>query len=1239
VGRPERELNPDADPVQRFAFELRRLREGAGRPSYRRMASRAHFSSTTLADAAGGERLPSLEVTLAYVAACSGDPAAWEERWRAATAQLTEVGLEQPAPYVGLSAFHTEDADRFFGRERLVDELAGQMTRRPFVAVFGASGSGKSSLLRAGLVPALATGETRRGHWCPIVMTPTDRPLYELADRTAKLGDARADDIYDELVTAGEGGLDIALRQALVHQPDDARALLVVDQFEEVFTLCADEAERQRFIDLLLDAAEGPGRRAHVVLGIRADFFPHCSRHPRLAASLSEDAQVVVGPMTSDELRRAMTEPAARVGVTVTPELISALMADGADEPGALPLVSYALLETWRRRRDDILTLADYQASGGIRGAVAESAEDLYRGLDPGQRRLIRQIFLRLTALGEGTEDTRRRVRRKELDGLDNPSAVEVILRRLADVRLIVIGEDAVEVAHEAVIRSWPRLHRWLTDDRDGLRVHRQLTEAAQMWESLGRDAGALYRGARLAITRTWVDGHDDELTTLERAFVEASEALQQSERLAAQRHTRLLQRLVAGLAVLLLIAVTGGVVAFKQRQAAVQQRKVALSRQLAAQAKNLATTEPTQAMLLSLEAFRIAPTTEARSALLSVPGYPTGRTVLTGHNGQVNGVAFSPDGRLLASGALDRSVMLWDTQRHTRVATLTGHTAPIRTVAFSPDGRLLVSAGADSTAIVWDVAVRKRLATLVGHRKRIWDVAFSPDGKVLATASEDGTVRLWSLPNGSFLGRLTGHKGSVDTVAFSPDGRRLATAGKDKTVLLWDARRHVETGRLTGHTEEVWAVAFSPDGKQLASGSNDNRVIVWDTGRESRSFELVGHTDTVRDVTFSSDGRLLASASYDQTVAIWDLQRRARLTSFHDHTQGITAVAFSPDGRTLASAGEDEAVVVRRPVLAPFTGHTDWVGRISFSPDGRLLASTSNDTTVNLWDVETGSAMATFRGHRDSARTALFTPDGGTLISGGEDHMLVLWGIRTRGRLATITTPDIVEAAAISPDGDLLATSGEQGVVYLWDLRRRIQLAALTGHRDWVRAATFSPDGRLLASASHDRTIIIWDVARRRRVATLVGHQASVIATVFSPDGQFLASAGSDRTIKIWDATTRRVHASLSGHSAPVRALAFSPDGRFLASAGQDRTINVWNLRDGQPIAKLTGHDDVVDGLAFHPNGHILASSGADQRIILWELNSQLAMVHGCRAAGRNFTPSEWRELIPQLSYRRTCS
>jgi WD40 repeat protein/energy-coupling factor transporter ATP-binding protein EcfA2 len=1200
------------------------------------MASRAHFSSTTLADAAGGERLPSLEVTLAYVAACSGDPATWEERWRATTAQLTDAGLEQPAPYMGLSAFHMEDADRFFGRERLVDEVVGQVTRRPFVVVFGASGSGKSSLLRAGLVPAITKG---RNQWCPIVMTPTDQPLYELADRAAKLSDARADDLYTELAASGEGGLDIAVRQALVHWPDDARALLVVDQFEEVFTLCTDDAERQRFIDLLLDAAEGPGRRTHVVLGVRADFFPHCSRHPRLAAALSEDTQVVVGPMMRDELRRAIIEPAASVGVTVAPELISTLTADGADEPGALPLVSYALLETWRRRRDDVLTLDDYQASGGIRGAVAESAEHLYRDLDPGQQSLIRQIFLRMTALGEGTEDTRRRVRRDELDGLDNPATVELVLQRLAAVRLIVIGEDAVEVAHEAVIRSWPRLHRWLTDDRDGLRVHRQLTEAAQMWESLDRDAGALYRGARLAITRTWVDGHDSELTTLERVFVEASEELQESERLAAQRQTRLLQRLVAGLAVLLLIAVTGGAVAIKQRQTAVQQHRVALSRQLAAQAKNLAPTEPTQAMLLSLEAFRIAPTIEARSALLSVPGYPTGRTVLTGHNGQVNGVAFSPDGRLLASGALDRTVMLWDVRRHARIAVLSGHTAPIRTVAFSPDGRLLVSAGADNTAIVWDVASRRRLATLLGHRKRIWDVAFSPDGKVLATASEDGTVRLWSLPNGSLLGRLTGHSGSVNSVAFSPDGRRLATAGKGEKVLLWDVTGRDRTGTLTGHTAEVWAVAFSPDGKRLASAGYDNRIIVWDTKRKSRAFELVGHTDTVRDVTFSPDGHLLASASYDQTVAVWDLQRRARLTSFHDHTKGIAAVAFGPDGHTIASAGEDEAIIMRSPVLAPFTGHTDWVSRISFSPDGRSLASASHDTTLNLWDVNTGSAVATFSGHTDSVRAALFTPDGSTLISGSEDHTIGLWDIRRRTRLATLTTADIVEAAAVSPDGSLLATGGVQPVVQLWDLRRRVHLADLKGHSDVLRTVAFSPDGRLLASVGHDRTVIIWDVAVRRRVATLTGHSGSVIASVFSPDGRFLATAGSDRTVKIWNVATRRVYASLSGHSAPVHALAFSPDGRQLASAGQDRTIVLWDIADRQSVATLTGHTDLIDSLAFHPNGHTLASSGADQRIILWDLNTQSAITRICQSAGRSLTPAEWEHNIPHLPYRRACN
>jgi energy-coupling factor transporter ATP-binding protein EcfA2 len=526
------------------------------------MAGRVHYSSTTLADAAGGERLPSLEVALAYVTACGGNPDVWNERWHAVATHVAATGARHAEPYPGLAPFRVADADRYFGREKLAEELVDRIRNKSFIVVTGDSGCGKSSLLRAGLLAKINGGGRSPGRWRAVVMTPTDRPLRELARRVAELGDVEVEALHAELTTGGAGALDVALRQILARRHDDAHLLVIVDQFEEVFGRSADLAERGTFIDALLAAAQGDCRRVHIVVAVRADFMSRCRRHPGLAAALGEDPPLVVGPMTRVELERAITESAARAGVTVEPELRATVLAEDAHGPGALPLITQALLATWRERRNQVLTLADYRARGGVRGSIADSAERLYRRLEPtAERPLARQLLLRLTTLGPDAVQARRRARRAELAALgDDPDAVESVLERLARARLVVIGADTVEVAHEAVIRAWPRLRRWITEDRDGLLIHRQLTEAARIWESLDRDPGALYRGARLAMARDWVKTgeHEAELTVLEREFLAAAIALQDGERRAERRRNRITRCLVAGLVVLLAVAAAG---------------------------------------------------------------------------------------------------------------------------------------------------------------------------------------------------------------------------------------------------------------------------------------------------------------------------------------------------------------------------------------------------------------------------------------------------------------------------------------------------------------------------------------------------------------------------------------------------------------------------------------------------------------------------------------------------------
>lgn len=1258
--RPERPLGPGEGVLLEFAADLRRLRKKAGSPPYRTLARQAHYSATTLSDAARGQRLPSLEVTLAYVRALGGSVDAWQRRWHAVATELAEAdastagpidahGATRP-PYVGLASFQVEDAEWFFGRERPVDELLARVGRHRFTAVFGASGAGKSSLLRAGLVAAIGGGRLDAGRrWQAVLFTPGPHPLEVCAAHLARLAGRTVGQIHADLV-ADRWNLHRTVLEILAHRSSDTDLVLVVDQFEEVFTLCQDRDERAQFITALLTAAEATNSRTRVVLGVRADFYARCSEHPDLVEALV-DAQVLIGPMSAEDLRRAITQPAVRADCTVEGSLLAAIVADASAQPGALPLVSHALLETWRRRRGNTLTLAGYQAAGGIRGALSRTAETVYTALTPHQQRFAKELFLRLTALGEGTEDTKRRIDRTELD-LNDPD-VEVTLHILAASRLITLDDAAVEVAHEALIGAWPRLHQWLVEDRAGLRTHRQLTESAHVWTALDHDLGALYRGARLMIAREWAarNGHGTRLNSAERAFLDASIKMELGEQRAVARRRQQLRYLTSSLAVLLLISTTVGAIAIGQRQEAVHARQIAISRQLAAQALALVDSRPGTAMLLSIEAFRIAPTAEARGALLSMSARQAYQTELEGHTDAISDVDFSPDGSMLASVSKDNTVIIWDARRRTRMATLTGHATWLRAVHFGPGGHLLATTGDDGAVVLWDVESRARLAVLAGHAGPVKDVAFTPDGRTLVTALAEGTVMVWDVAQRKPRTKLTGHTGFVESVAVSPDGHTIASGGADRTVRLWDLRTNAQIATLTGHTRSADAVTFSPDGRTLASASPDQSIVVWDVARRTRLATLTGHTGQVRTVAFSPDGRTLASAGHDYTVMIWDLMRGTALASLKGHTNNIYAVAFNPRLPVLASAGEDGTVILWDPTRVPLAGHTDAVNDLSFDRVGRTLASASTDGRVILWDTGHRTRLSTIVGGSGPANAVALSPDGRTLavaagtarqVRGDNDYGVSLWDATDPSAPARLTNlnghRDQVRDVTFSPDHRILATAGTDRSVLLWDTETRTRRATLTDTFAF-NSVIFSPDGRTLATAGHDRTVTLWDATTHTRMATLTGHRGPLRGITFSPDGQTLASSSTDQTVILWNVARRTRQAVLAGNAGPVNALAFSPDGRTLATASTDRAVTLWDLAHATRLATLTGHTGPVRAVAFSPDGTTLASASTDRTVVLWNTDPQQTATRICQALGRNLTPNQWTEFFTGTTYHKTCN
>lgn len=1221
-------------------------------------------------------------------------------------------------PYRGLAPYRQQDTRWFFGRERSTDSLVAQLRAVELtgglVMLVGASGAGKSSLLNAGLVPTLRDGALGDEGGRPrevLQLVPGADPLAELTRRIPELRQvvpavpaATAASVTGATPAASVAEATPALQPPAGARPappgtarfahavretlsawarretdSAARPVLIVDQFEEAFTLCADEADRRAFIQLLHAACTPPGPDAPapvlVVLGIRADFYDQCLRYPELADAL-QHRHMVLGPLTSTELREAVTGPAKAVGLELEPGLAELIVREvsadgprGTHDAGVLPLLSHALLATWQRRKGGRLTLAGFRAAGGIQGAVAATAERAWTGLDPAARTAARLLLLRLVRLGEDTQATRRRGTRRQLaEESTDPDKTEESLEALVRARLVTLDSETVEITHEALLHAWPRLRDWIDEDRNDHLLRQQLEEDGRSWEGAGRDASLLYRGSRLEHARSWAKSAGDTFLTRN-----AVEFLAASARL--RRRTVLISRgAVSALVVLAVLAVGSAVIAWQQRDDAV-------FAQVLAEADRVQYTDPSLSAQLDLVAHQLRPDDEGTAnRLVSIVNAPLA-TPLRGHTGAVYLTSFSPNGKLLATASYDRTVRLWDVADRTRPRQLgkplTGHASWVSSAVFSPDGRTLASAGDDGTVRLWDVRDPARPrplgAPLTGHDGTIYLLAFSPDGRTLAAADEDRTVRLWDvsdLGRPATLGTLTGHTAAVRSVAFSPDGRTLAAGGDDNTVMLWNTAdpRHPEPvgPPLTGHTATVHSVAFSPDGRTLASGSGDDSVRLWNLADPRHPVPLgaplTGHTGPIWSVAFSPDGNMLAAASQDSTASLWNVSDPAYPSQVGEQLAGSSgemyALGFSPDGRTLATGSGDNTV---RLWSIPTS---DMIGRLgAFRRDGRVLATAARDGRVRLWDVADPDRPVPlgepFVAGRGEVREPSFSPDGRTFALLVGDRSVRLWNVGDPKHPVAYGPPVALRtrfaaALAFSPDGHLLASAYDDRTIQLWNItdpsRPRLLGAPLTGHKGYVNSLVFSPDSRTLASGSADDTIRLWDVTRPGRAALLGtplrGHLGPINALAYSPDGRTLASGSDDNTVRLWNITgsrrATRLGSPLTGHTEAVVSLTFSEDGRTLASGGNDNTVRLWNITDpsdADPIGQsLSPNAKTGNFLSFSPGSHLLGvSSGADT-VRLWNLDADEAIRRICSTTRGVLTPEKWHEYLPRLSYDPPC-
>ncbi|GHJ03916.1 hypothetical protein TPA0906_57810 [Streptomyces olivaceus] len=1217
------------------------------------------------------------------------------------------------SPYRELLPFTEYDRAVFHGRTNETQQLTELLEQQqvPVLPVLGPSGVGKSSLVGAGLLGSL-DNDRRVIARLPLGLRLTAEEL--LAWALASAGDTdilRADwhDHWSALARqlTDEQGIRTAVEQTLARHGGGARLVLVADQFE---TLLADAPGTARRLDAMLGvltARRTDGSRpAQAVVVVRIDFLRQIEQLPHLRAAW-DATSMVVQPMMRAQLREAITGPLkGRAGIRFADGLVEQMLRDAPAGPAALPMLEYALSRLWERQERGWLTATAYQELGGVQGALAQDAEHrLWAWADKAERQALERIFIQLVRPGEELDagergpDTRRVAARTEFSEGD-----WALIHRLASTRLVVVtrrptGRDTAELAHQALVETWPRLQGWVEANREFRSWQEGLRRSLRVWEEQGRPRELVLGREQIAHARRWIGERSAEVPAEEAEFVAVSDQTQ-------QRRVRRRRLVLASFAVLTALVLVAAGLATRNARSSSEQRALAATRSLTEQSRQQANADPALAARLALAAQRISATPQTRAQLLATVSSPS-RAIFTGHTAEVGSVAFSPDGKTLVTSGHDSTIRLWDMAGRRQIASLDGRSSQTHTAAFSPDGRMLVTSHDGWKVRVWDVRTRKQTAVLTGAGS---PAVFSPDGATIATGGQQGQVLLWDARTSRKTGELQIHSSkdgaSPHDLAFSPDGTTLAVSvlgfrvskSEESQVQLWDVRERRPTATLKGHTGQVTSLAFSPDGDTLATGASDATMHLWDVAGHRSMATLTGHSGTVFALAFSPDGRTLASGGQDRTVRLWDVGARAAVTVLNGHSGIVDALAFSPDGATLASGSEDAAVrlwdmragrpraTITRPagteprttvsepeavyspdgkvlaigddyggvrlydagarhLLGRLTGIGGSVSSVGFSPDGKLIAASSHDTPkVLLWDVRSRRLLATLDDHSRPVQSVRFSPDGRTFATSSYiDGTTRLWSVQTHRRLASV--PGGAGWTKFSPDGDLLVTGGFQSpAVHVWDVRGHRRLGTLDAVSKMIASVVFSPDGSTLATAGGGGKLRLWDVRSRRLVATLEGHTDMVQSMAFTPDGKTLASSGRDATARLWDVTTHRRLATLTGHTGIVWSTTVSPDGATLATTGDDRTVRLWDIETHQQSALYTGHTGVVNSARFAPGGDaIVTSSGSDGTARLWDtdvFNDLAALTdQACMAAGRSLTEQEWHRYVPDgVAYQRAC-
>jgi len=1156
-----------------------------------------------------------------------------------------ETDLELGNPFKGLRAFNESDAENFFGRETLIQQLlarlgeGGDLSR--FLAVVGPSGSGKSSAVRAGLVPALRRGGLPGSeNWFIVDMLPGKHPFEELEASLLRVAVNPPESLLSQLKDGSRGLLRAVHR--ILPADESVELVLVIDQFEEIFTLVEDEDERSLLLESIANAVMDERSRLRVIITLRADFTDKPLRYVDFGEMMNRRFEFVL-PLTADEVERAVAGPAQRVGLKLEKGLVSTIIREAGNQPGTLPLLQYALSELFEKREGRTLTNKAYREIGGVLGALGRSAEAIYKNLDDGTQAATRQLFLRLVTLGEGTEDTRRRVLRNELEGLSTVNGQwSTVIDRFGKARLLTFDHDPItrgatlEVAHEALLHEWSRLREWLRESRSDIRLQRQLALMVSEWQNAGRDASFLLTGTRLEQFEGWSANTSIALTQDEHTYLgasiaernrrvseertrqqrelESAQKLAETERQRAEEQTRSagqLRKRAIYLAGAFVVALAMAVVAIFFGQQAQTASRLATSRELAAASISNLDVDAERSILLALKALDSSHTTEAEDALHRAIQASRSQLVIHAHEpGAASTVAFGPDGKQLVTAASDETVKIWDATTGEQSLKLEGHFA-----AYSPDGKRLAIVIPDGTVKVFDVVTGKQIQ-VPGQVDAKLSVAFSPDGSRLVTVAYGNLPKIWDPKTGRELMSFPGHTDFVSTAVFGPDGTRILTASDDGTARIWDAKTGEQLLVLAGHQGFVWSAAYSPDGKTIATAGG-NEVFIWDAATGIKLVTLAGHKNNVFSVVFSPDGTRLATGSLDRKVKIWDAMTGNELFTLSGHDGAIYGLSFSPDGARLASSSDDGTIriwdVLPSRELLTLSMH-DSSGQVAYSKDGTHLATTDENGTIKVWDAHTGKELITLPGSGTFIKDIAFNPNGTLLFSAGADSKLRIWDATTGSALKVFTAHSgVVNGLAITQDGKLLATASDDYKAKIWAISSGSignEPLLTLDHPGSVFSIAFNKDGSKVLTGVQDGTARIWDATTGKEILILRGHVDSVIAVAFNSDSTRVATASGDGMVKIWNASTAELLLDLHGHTNAVTFIAFSPDDKRVATVSRDGTAKLWDAVTGNELLTFDGDGSGLSDVAFSPDGKLLATGGdGGVRVYLLQIDDLIAL------------------------------